>query len=200
MNTKLISVICSLAILCTNASCTSEQAVTDANELIKRKGLIYQGEAETPFSGAVINYFFQSERAKARFHVKDGLMDGGYVSYYENGQESVRATYRAGKLHGLEETYCKNGQLGTTVEYRDGKREGPMEEFFCNGLVALKTGFKNGLEEGPYEKYDMNGMLSKSGAHVGGKQHGEWWYARAGFVDRNKWFNCVMGECTKIDK
>ena len=76
---KLLPILCLLII----ASCSKE---TSFDQLVKRQGIYYEVNSQTPFSGRV-------------------------VSYHENGQVEFRRNFKDGKIEGLSEWYNENGQL-----------------------------------------------------------------------------------------
>ena len=68
----------------------------DASKLVKRDGLTYEGDSETPFTGVA-------------------------VDKYENGQKHYEATFKDGKYDGLSTSWYQNGQKEWETTYKDGK-------------------------------------------------------------------------------
>ena len=58
-----------------------------------------------------------------------GLIDGPYETYHDNGQLSVKGTYKNGDLDGPFESYHESGQLESKGTYKDYKRCGEWLEY-----------------------------------------------------------------------
>ena len=73
-------------------------------------------------------------KVNERYYVdKNGLRQGLYESFYENGQLRRRCTYKDGKLDGLYESFYENGQLKERCTYKNNKLDGLCEWFDING-------------------------------------------------------------------
>ena len=96
----------------------SVQAV-DASKLVKRGGMIYERDSETPFTGVM-------------------------VKNHENRQKAIESTYIDGKQEGLATTWYENGQKWSEATYKDGKREGLMTGWYDTGQKAIEATYKDG--------------------------------------------------------
>ena len=74
----------------------SVQAV-DASKLVKRSGLIYERDSETPFTGVMVKNHENRQKEKEATY-KDGKREGQLTGWYENGQKWQVATFKDGKL------------------------------------------------------------------------------------------------------
>ena len=108
----------------------SVQAV-DASKLVKRGGLIYERDSETPFTGVM-------------------------VKNHENRQKAIEATYKDGKQEGLATTWYENGQKWSEATYKDGKQEGLMTGWYDTGQKAIEATYKDG-KAGSDTKWDEEG-------------------------------------------
>ena len=81
---------------------------------------------------------------------KDGVLDGPYISYYnnDNGQLCRKGHYKDGKKDGPWVGYYYDGQLMEKGHYKDGKKDGPWVSYHADGTVDEKdTGtYKNGVK------------------------------------------------------
>ena len=69
----------------------------DASKLVRRDGLRYEGDSETPFTGVGVEKHENGQKsAEAIF--KDGKREGLHTAWYENGKKSYERTYKDGKL------------------------------------------------------------------------------------------------------
>ena len=87
--------------------CSEE--ITD-EELVKRQGVRYEVNSQTPFTGCTVSYHQNGQR-EAEINWKNGMPDGLSELYYENGQRDAKINWKDGKRHGLSELYYENGQL-----------------------------------------------------------------------------------------
>ena len=108
----------------------SIQAV-DASKLVKKSGLIYERDSETPFTGVM-------------------------VKRHENGQKEREATYKDGKQEGLATTWYENGQKWSEATYKDGKQEGLMTGWYDTGQKAIEATYKDGKKVSE-TKWDKEG-------------------------------------------
>ena len=96
-----------------------DEEVVTVDDLVKTDGLYYEKFADVPFTGKTTG--------QTQGTYKDGLLDGPYVSYYNND----------------------NGQLCRKGHYKDGKKDGPWVSYHADGTVDEKdTGtYKNGVKQ-----------------------------------------------------
>ncbi len=81
---------------------------------------------------------FPNGNVRLRYHTgADGLKQGAYVEYHENGKVKVRAAYKADKLNG---PYLGNWE---------------------SGLPRVKANYQDGILHGAYEEADDKGRLLK---------------------------------------
>ena len=103
---KLFTIIC-LLILSSNSY--SEEISGDQVE-IKKNGLVYETNSDTPFTGTVV-WFQKDGKLVLRDNYQEGVQDGLYESFYENGQLYVKRNYKDGEVDGPYEWFYENGQL-----------------------------------------------------------------------------------------
>lgn len=75
---------------------------------------------------------------------KNGIEDGPWKTYHENGQLQRNGSYINGKRDGYWETYHENGNLAGKGSYIDDKKDGIWEEYFHDGEFWYKGEYKNG--------------------------------------------------------
>ena len=86
-------------------------------DLVERDGLYYKKVTEVPFTGKVTGL------QQGRF--KNGVMEGPWVSYHENGQLWNKGTYKNGEREGPWIDYDKNGTVheNLTGTYKNGVKQ-----------------------------------------------------------------------------
>jgi antitoxin component YwqK of YwqJK toxin-antitoxin module len=118
-----------------------EEVVT-WDDLEYREGLYYQKFTDVPFTGKTTG--------QTQGTYKDGLLDGPYVSYYnnDNGQLCRKGHYKNGEKDGPWVGYYYDGQLMDKGHYKNGKKDGPWVSYRKDRTVDEKdTGtYKNGVK------------------------------------------------------
>jgi len=106
------------------------------SDLVTRDGLYYKKFTETPFTGKVTG----DEQGT----FKNGVKEGAWVEYFENGQLRFKQNYKNGMLEGAFISYYKNGQLFAKGNHKNSKREGAWVYYHENGQLEHKGNLKNG--------------------------------------------------------
>ena len=104
-------------------------------ELVKRDGVYYKKFSEVPFTGKV--------DGKEQGSFKNGLKEGSWVQYHENGQLFYKGDYKNGKKEGSWVWYYHSGQLSYKGDYKNGKEEGSWVSYKRDGTFNSGT-YKNG--------------------------------------------------------
>ena len=71
---------------------------------------------------------------------ENGLKEGPWEEYHDNGNLMDKENYVNGKLHGLYESYYSNGKLWYKVNYVNGVEHG-LSEWYSNGKLNIKQYF-----------------------------------------------------------
>ena len=110
------------------------------DDLFYREGLYYEKFTDVPFYGKVVGQYQGS--------FKNGVKDGDWVWYQENGQSSLKNNYKNGKAEGAYFSYYEDGQLSFKGNYKNGKKEGAFVSYHEDGTVfkPMSGTFKDGLK------------------------------------------------------
>jgi antitoxin component YwqK of YwqJK toxin-antitoxin module len=102
----------------------------------------------------VIEYY-DDGTIKYAYHIdENGIEQGPYEEYHENGRLKEKCTYKDGKYDGPYEEYHDNGQLKVKYTYKDGEiKDGAYKTYYRNGGLSEKFFYKEGKIDGPYEIY-----------------------------------------------
>lgn len=76
--------------------------------------------------------------------VKDGQLDGPWVSTYANGQKEIETSYSGGVRHGSFKSWYANGQQFEDGEYVHGHRHGAWSSWHENGQILEKAEYQHG--------------------------------------------------------
>ena len=114
------------------------------NDLVIREGLYYKKFSDVPFSGVTTG---NEQRT-----FKNGVKDGAYIRYYDNGQVWFKGNHKNGNKEGewvqtifLGERKIVDGTWGFEKgNYKNGKKEGVWVNHNLEGQLISKDNFKNG--------------------------------------------------------
>ena len=114
----------------------TEKSSIKSNLLYEKNGLYYHKSTEKLYSG-----YFNNKYNK--FTLREGILDGLYKIYHENGQLKHEGTYKDDKVDGLVKFYYENGQLKEEGTYKDGKLDGTYKWYHKNGQLKSERTYKD---------------------------------------------------------
>lgn len=98
-------------------------------------------------SKKVMNGYYivgDSSKKWEEFSVKEGLLNGDYIVYHNNGKVFTHSKYFKGKLHGEDLLYYSSGKLKKFSAYNTGKIYGKIIEYYEGGQVRSESKMKDG--------------------------------------------------------
>jgi len=98
----------------------SAQKVVKYEDLEEINGLFYEQDSKTPFTGKCITTFPNGKLGMGGY-IKDGLRDGEWIWFYENGNKKRYCVYKNGLKHGPSIFYYKNGQKKSEILFDNDK-------------------------------------------------------------------------------
>ena len=135
----------------------------------------YQNKRNKLVLGKIENYY-KNRQLQSTGKIKDDLMDGEWIYYYENGQIKGRGLYKAGNGEDLGITgIAKNGRIGQWVfYYENGKKKSVYNydyrgvpnnwtEYYENGGINKELYYKEGIIDGIIYMYYENGKIMAKG-------------------------------------
>lgn len=93
--------------------------------------------------------------------MKNGLYDGPYVDFHENGQIYQKFSLTEGKSDGFAEVFYSDGQIAKRRTWKDGKEDGLSQIFYPNGQIQFNYEMKEGINHGIFQEYYENGQLKE---------------------------------------
>ena len=141
---------------------------TNINDLERINGLWTKKGENTPYTGAIIEYF-DNGKVKGKGEFKDGLVHGLRTMYYENGNKSLERTYLNGISDGPSIEYYPNGQVKQEANFKNGKDDGIFKVYYEDGQIHAILTFSNGVQQGDYFEYTLDGKLKAQYYFVNGK-------------------------------
>ncbi|MEK9947147.1 MAG: hypothetical protein VW999_14315 [Alphaproteobacteria bacterium] len=132
----LKSTLLALCLMTVTLPAAAQGELVFMNELVVRDGLFFKAHTRVPFTGTV----------RGRGQIVDGLREGAWIFFDDNGQRLSEGTFT------------------------DGKENGPWVFFHPNGQMASKGGFKNGASDGRWMFFNPDGTedIARSGTYRAG--------------------------------
>ena len=78
---------------------------------------------------------FPDEKIKERKFVREGKLEGEYLSYYHKGQVLAQINFIRGKKNGAAVIYYQDGHVREKANFINDKMEGEYTSFFENGNI-----------------------------------------------------------------
>ena len=109
------------------------------DELVYTDGLYYKKFTDVPFTGEL-------GEGWARGAIKNGLRDGLWVGYWDNGRVVFKGAFKDGRQEGPWVEYYESGQLRFKGAWKNDKRHGPWVYYYENGTKneSLSGTYRNG--------------------------------------------------------
>ncbi len=130
----------------------------------------------------------------------NGVIEGKYISFYDNGKPKVTCNYKEGKLDGEYKMYNEKGALiekkvfskdqlngeyrsyhrigesakNYIVNYKNGSPDGELEQYYAYGELFKKRSYTNGKINGVEQEYFNNGILKAEYTYVDGLPNGSY--------------------------
>lgn len=122
----------------------------------------------------------------------DGMPNGLWEIYYDNGQLCRKGHFISGRRDGLWEYYNSDGELKGKGLWKDGeKHDGCFVDYHDYCILERISNYRNGLQDGYYEEYYF-GELVEKGAYKEGKRSGFFEeYAQGVLVKKGEYLNGV---------
>ncbi|TAE47610.1 MAG: TonB family protein, partial [Bacteroidetes bacterium] len=117
-----------------------------------------EAEYSNAFKGAYTEWYPNGQK-KYEGQMRDGVQNGIWLTYHENGALKARQTYLYGILIGAEKFYSEQGQLTDSSFYRGGMRSGKRITWSNSGAIRSETLYEKGSLTGLQRYYYASGAL-----------------------------------------
>ncbi|MDF1550997.1 MAG: DUF3352 domain-containing protein [Bacteroidales bacterium] len=126
--------------------------------------------------GAYRAYHSDNETIKIEGKVSNGLPNGLWRTYYQNGHLRSSVNYKSGKVDGVAFFFYNDGNETKLAEviYKDDVIEGNYQEFFQNGAQKAKLTYEDGMLNGDAEFYYPTGRIKIKGKYKDNEKKGKW--------------------------
>jgi antitoxin component YwqK of YwqJK toxin-antitoxin module len=96
-------------------------------------------------------------------HYEQGLFEGPYRAYHENGLPKTIGQYRRNEISGQWLSYYPDGTLREEVTFDRNTENGPFTEYHPNGRLKAQGHYRDGdNEHGELKLYDEEGQLIRT--------------------------------------
>lgn len=134
---------------------------------LTRKGGIYDND-----NGEKVDYYYGTSNIKERYTLKDGKRHGKCYSYFEDGTLQSVITYTNGIGNGSYIFYNENGKPRISGTLLNDEKNGLITEYDEYGDKNFEYTAKNGKANGKFTAYHYNGKIRATGNYVNGEKDG----------------------------
>ncbi len=117
---KIIKNIFFMLIIILFVSCGKPKLLS---ELQVRKGIHYEVNKESPYTGKFISEYSNGQ-IKKQGNFKKGILNGNYKEYYSNGQLKTSTVYKNGIINGIYSSFYENGEPKAKLQFLNGEYDG----------------------------------------------------------------------------
>ena len=128
--------------------------------LIDKDGLKYHPETKELYSGEVFQNRMDGGKEFEGSYM-DGLKNGLWTGWYENGNKRSEKTFKDGTLDGLYTSWYDNGQKETKGSFKDKFPDGLYTVWYKNGQKAISGYFESGEPVDIWAWWDQTGKILK---------------------------------------
>jgi TonB family protein len=111
-----------------------------ASGKLTAEGMYKNGDKE-----GIWEYYYRGTGIpKSKEEYKNGLNNGIYLTFYEDGSRHIVGAYQNDERTGKWQYYYKTGQTWMTVQYHDGYKVGDLISYHYNGVIKRKEKYLEG--------------------------------------------------------
>lgn len=118
-------------------------------------------------------WYYPNQQVMMTENYDDGVLDGEYWEYDENGEIITQGNYVEGEPDG---TWIYH--RGTAIEegnYYDGMRTGLWKTWWEKDKISSEIEFDHDLMNGKYTIYYDNNVIKRAGKYINGERDGIWY-------------------------
>lgn len=142
-----------LMFLITNL-CLAMQRGVESNQIENRDGVVYLKGTNTPYTGMV-------KYMKDREYYVNGIANGKWLTFFDNGGIKSIGNWANGKLNGKYILYSEQGYKISQTTYINGVENGGYEMYYPDGRLHIKGQTSNGRPVGIWRFYNYDGSLKR---------------------------------------
>lgn len=97
---------------------------------------------------------------------EDDILNGPERNYYPNGQLEGEYAMKDGLYEGPYKTYSEEGILLSEGHYKENMIEGELRTYYDNGKLKEIVNMQQNMTSGPFKEFDESGFLAAEGSYV----------------------------------
>jgi len=148
--------------------------IYNEKELLIQEGRAIDGLAEGEWI-----YYFNNGAIKQKGTLRKDKRYGLWTAYYEDGSLYAESNYVLGKVDGRYKTYHRNNALCSDNQYIMNKLVGSARKFYDNGRIEYEQAYVDGIKHGLGARVDTDGKYLWITSYEEGKILGEETRARS---------------------
>jgi protein SCO1/2 len=163
--------LCALFIAAVVTACRpAGPAVANTDpSLREHDGLVFFGNAR--FTGRILARNAAGRLISER-SIRDGLLDGVSIKWYDNGHLAEQREYREGRKVGDHRGWWPNGTPQFACRFADGIPADSCTDWHDNGQVAMVHRYRHGEEDGLQQGWSRTGAEQFSYRMRDGRRYG----------------------------
>jgi|TARA_Y100000310_G_scaffold313453_1_gene361841 protein-export membrane protein SecD len=159
--------------------------------LIKKNGLMYLLDSDTPYTGEVYFNYDTGEKEYQGTYENGLLIEYSYINKDGTVKEPINVETTLVERDGIYYTKDTNKPYSGSVfslfsdgkkreegTYKNGQEDGKWTKWYENGKKFSEIIFKDGKQDGKWVEWYENGQKEEEGTYKDGKQDGLWTYYR----------------------
>ncbi len=105
--------------------------------------------------------YYESGKIAGAINFEDRMAQGIAMFYYDNDKQSTMAevSFKEGVFDGTYREFYENGERKASVEYVKGKADGEAKFFYDSGMIKIEGEYKDGEKTGKWKHYTETGEL-----------------------------------------
>lgn len=104
--------------------------------------------------------------------LKNGVPNGVWISYFENGKKKSIASWENGKLDGKTQFFSSDGLLNKSIEYQNNLKNGYSSFYDSLANIKRKVNYENDTLNGKGFTYYPSGEIESEFMYIKGKLQG----------------------------
>ena len=174
-----------------------------------RSGVFYLPNQQTPVTAENLCVYESNGQYHSQGNILNGLKDGKWTWWYENGEKEKEETYIKGEIEKEKEetyifgvefvktgenteirySYYENGQIREEGNYKDGKEHGKYTSWYENGQIMVESNLKDGKIDGKRTVWYENGQKAYEWNFKDGDVVGKYieWYENGQIKEEGIW-------------
>ena len=134
-----------------------------------KKVLSFQGDS-AKHKLAKEETFTVNDVKLSEINFKKGVLDGAWISYWENGKIREEGNYSKGLKNGMFKQYDSKGRLLLEGELRNGLKEGVWITWYDDTQKEEERSYTADVLNGKYTYWYIDGSLKKEEYYENGKK------------------------------